>query len=127
AHLADRFRPRRTARRGAALDAREPRAPAALAAQARCRPPARVGGGVAGAAARPRQGPRMSRAIPLALDPGPLDRLRRPLRDLRLSLIETCNFRCPYCMPAERFPDVEAGDSSARLDFDEIERLVRAF
>lgn len=69
----------------------------------------------------------MSRAIPLALDPGPLDRLRRPLRDLRLSLIETCNFRCPYCMPAERFPDVEAGDSSARLDFDEIERLVRAF
>ena len=70
----------------------------------------------------------MSRAIPLALQPAlPMDRLQRPLRDLRLSVIETCNFRCPYCMPADRFPDGEGGDSASRLDFDEIERLVRAF
>jgi cyclic pyranopterin phosphate synthase len=70
----------------------------------------------------------MSRAIPLALHPStPQDRMQRPLRDLRLSVIETCNFRCPYCMPADRFPDGETGDSASRLDFDEIERIVRAF
>src|SRR3546814_2994198 len=32
----------------------------------------------------------------------PLDRLGRPLRDLRLSVIEACNFRCGYCMPADK-------------------------
>jgi molybdenum cofactor biosynthesis enzyme MoaA len=29
------------------------------------------------------------------------DRLRRPLHDLRISVTDRCNFRCPYCMPAE--------------------------
>ena len=33
----------------------------------------------------------------------PRDQLGRPLRDLRLSVIDRCNFRCPYCMPRERF------------------------
>ncbi|HVY66565.1 MAG TPA: GTP 3',8-cyclase MoaA [Gammaproteobacteria bacterium] len=33
------------------------------------------------------------------------DRLNRPLRDLRISVIDRCNFRCPYCMPAELFGD----------------------
>jgi GTP 3',8-cyclase len=31
------------------------------------------------------------------------DRLARPLRDLRISVIDRCNYRCPYCMPAELF------------------------
>jgi cyclic pyranopterin phosphate synthase len=31
------------------------------------------------------------------------DRLSRPLRDLRISVIDRCNYRCPYCMPAELF------------------------
>ena len=31
------------------------------------------------------------------------DRLQRPLRDLRISVIDRCNYRCPYCMPAELF------------------------
>ena len=31
------------------------------------------------------------------------DRLGRPLRDLRISVIDRCNYRCPYCMPAELF------------------------
>jgi GTP 3',8-cyclase len=31
------------------------------------------------------------------------DRLMRPLRDLRISVIDRCNYRCPYCMPAELF------------------------
>jgi GTP 3',8-cyclase len=53
--------------------------------------------------------------------------LGRPLRDLRLSVIEACNFRCPYCMPAERVPDDYGLDAASRLSFDEIERLVRGF
>ena len=57
----------------------------------------------------------------------PRDRLGRPLRDLRLSVIEACNFRCPYCMPADRVPDDYGFDAASRLSFDEIERLVRGF
>ena len=33
----------------------------------------------------------------------PLDRLGRPLHDLRISVMDRCNFRCPYCMPKEQF------------------------
>jgi cyclic pyranopterin phosphate synthase len=67
-------------------------------------------------------------AIP-ATDPAesPLDRLGRPLRDLRLSVIEACNFRCPYCMPVDRVPDDYGLDAGSRLSFDEVERLVRGF
>lgn len=57
----------------------------------------------------------------------PVDRLARPLRDLRLSVIEACNFRCPYCMPADRVADDHGLDAAARLSFDEIETLVRGF
>jgi len=57
----------------------------------------------------------------------PRDALGRPLRDLRLSVIEACNFRCPYCMPTERVPDDYGLDAASRLSFDEIETLVRAF
>ena len=57
----------------------------------------------------------------------PRDALARPLRDLRLSVIEACNYRCPYCMPADRVPDDHGLDAASRLGFDEIERLVRAF
>lgn len=55
------------------------------------------------------------------------DALGRPLRDLRLSVIEACNFRCPYCMPAEQVPDDYGFDAASRLSFDEIETLVRGF
>ena len=55
------------------------------------------------------------------------DRLGRPLRDLRLSVIDACNFRCPYCMPADRIPDDHGLDAASRLSFDEIETLVRGF
>ncbi len=60
-------------------------------------------------------------------DSAPKDRLGRPLRDLRLSVIEACNFRCPYCMPADRIADDHGMDSGSRLTFDAIERLVRGF
>lgn len=56
------------------------------------------------------------------------DQLDRPLRDLRLSVIDRCNFRCTYCMPADEvgadFPWLGKAD---RLSFDEMERLVRRF
>ncbi|NZA27519.1 GTP 3',8-cyclase MoaA [Luteimonas sp. SJ-92] len=57
----------------------------------------------------------------------PRDALGRPLHDLRLSVIEACNFRCGYCMPADRVPDDHGFDAAARLSFDEIETLVRGF
>jgi len=57
----------------------------------------------------------------------PHDALGRPLRDLRLSVIDACNFRCPYCMPADRIPDDHGLDAASRLSFDEIETLVRGF
>ncbi len=53
------------------------------------------------------------------------DRLARPLRDLRLSVIEACNFRCGYCMPADRIPDDHGLDAAGRLSFDQIETLAR--
>ncbi|MCC6172857.1 MAG: GTP 3',8-cyclase MoaA, partial [Gammaproteobacteria bacterium] len=33
------------------------------------------------------------------------DTLGRPMRDLRISVMDRCNFRCPYCMPRETFHD----------------------
>lgn len=59
--------------------------------------------------------------------PAPHDQLGRPLRDLRLSVIDACNFRCPYCMPADRIPDDHGLDAASRLSFDEMETLVRGF
>lgn len=57
----------------------------------------------------------------------PLDLRGRPLRDLRLSVIDACNFRCPYCMPAERVSEDHGLGSEGRLSFDEMETLVRGF
>ena len=56
-----------------------------------------------------------------------LDTLRRPMRDLRVSVTDRCNFRCGYCMPREVFgPDHAFLPRDEVLDFDEIERVVRA-
>lgn len=56
------------------------------------------------------------------------DRLGRPLRDLRISVTDKCNFRCPYCMPAEIFGEKYPFlDRNEILTFEEIERLVRIF
>jgi cyclic pyranopterin phosphate synthase len=57
----------------------------------------------------------------------PRDLLGRPLHDLRVSVIETCNYRCPYCMPEGQTPEETPLDRASRLDFDEIETAVRAF
>jgi GTP 3',8-cyclase len=62
------------------------------------------------------------------LERGPVDRLTRPLRDLRISVMDRCNFRCPYCMPRERFHEHYAFLKTAeRLSFEEILRLARLF
>ncbi|MDR6227541.1 GTP 3',8-cyclase MoaA [Desmospora profundinema] len=56
------------------------------------------------------------------------DRLGRPMRDLRISVTDRCNFRCQYCMPAEVFgPDYPFLPRSELLTFEEIVRLVRLF
>ena len=60
--------------------------------------------------------------------PGPTDRMRRPLRDLRISVTDRCNFRCPYCMPAELYGErYRFLPKSELLTFEEIERLARLF
>lgn len=69
----------------------------------------------------------MNTPVPVNADGRMRDALGRPLRDLRLSVIEACNFRCPYCMPADRIGDAHGLDHAQRLSFDEIETLVRAF
>ncbi|HTJ94963.1 MAG TPA: GTP 3',8-cyclase MoaA [Pararobbsia sp.] len=52
----------------------------------------------------------------------------RPLRDLRISVTDRCNFRCVYCMPKEVFgKDHPFLPHSHLLTFEEIERLARAF
>ncbi len=58
----------------------------------------------------------------------PRDTLARPLRDLRISVMDRCNFRCPYCMPRETFHEkYKFLGSHERLSFDEIVRLSRLF
>jgi cyclic pyranopterin phosphate synthase len=56
-----------------------------------------------------------------------LDALGRPMRDLRVSVTDRCNFRCGYCMPREAFgPDHAFLPRAEILAFEEIERVVRA-
>ena len=56
------------------------------------------------------------------------DTLARPLRDLRISVTDRCNFRCVYCMPREVFDkDYQFLPHAALLSFEEIERLARIF
>jgi len=57
-----------------------------------------------------------------------LDSLHRPLRDLRISVTDRCNFRCSYCMPKEVFDrDYSFLPQSSLLTFEEIVRLARLF
>jgi len=58
----------------------------------------------------------------------PTDRLARPLRDLRISVTDRCNFRCTYCMPKEIFGrDYAFLPRAELLSFEEITRLARVF
>jgi cyclic pyranopterin phosphate synthase len=54
------------------------------------------------------------------------DRLGRPIHDLRISVMDRCNFRCPYCMPKSTFhEEYRFLKSAERLTFEEITRLAR--
>jgi cyclic pyranopterin phosphate synthase len=56
------------------------------------------------------------------------DRLGRPLRDLRISVTDRCNFRCVYCMPKQVFGrDYQFLEHKELLTFEEIARLARVF
>ncbi len=56
------------------------------------------------------------------------DALGRPLRDLRISVTDRCNFRCSYCMPKEVFDrNYQFLPQSALLSFEEMARLARLF
>src|SRR3990170_6916309 len=56
------------------------------------------------------------------------DSLGRPLRDLRISVTDRCNFRCVYCMPKDVFGrDHPFMDRKELLSFEEIVRVARAF
>ena len=58
----------------------------------------------------------------------PLDRRGRALHDLRISVMDRCNFRCPYCMPKDRFHEnFRFLKSQERLSFEEIVRLAGLF
>jgi cyclic pyranopterin phosphate synthase len=60
--------------------------------------------------------------------PGGRDRLDRPMRDLRISVMDRCNFRCPYCMPEDKYhKDFQFLKSTERLSFEEIVRLSQIF
>jgi GTP 3',8-cyclase len=66
--------------------------------------------------------------VPLQALTTPRDALSRPMRDLRISVMDRCNFRCPYCMPRETFHErYRFLSSPERLSFDEIVRLARLF
>lgn len=69
--------------------------------------------------------PRMSSCDPAD---APRDLFARPLSDLRISVTDRCNFRCPYCMPAEIYGErYEFLPRPEILTFEEIERLARLF
>jgi len=58
----------------------------------------------------------------------PTDQFNRPLHDLRISVTDRCNFRCPYCMPAEVFGPGHAYLRDPQLmTLPELMRIVRAF
>jgi len=72
--------------------------------------------------------PSADHVVPIGRNRGLRDALARPMHDLRISVMDRCNFRCTYCMPRETFHDhYRFLKSAERLSFDEIVRLSRLF
>ncbi|MCZ6774304.1 MAG: GTP 3',8-cyclase MoaA [Proteobacteria bacterium] len=60
-----------------------------------------------------------------AADMGPRDTMGRPMRDLRISVLDRCNFRCPYCMPETKFhADYQFLKRRELLSHEEIQRIA---
>src|SRR5918994_980132 len=73
-----------------------------------------------------RSGPPPPRARALGRAAIGSDSFGRPLRDLRISVTDRCNFRCVYCMPKEVFGrEYRFLERSELLSFEEIERVSR--
>src|SRR6059058_674541 len=53
-----------------------------------------------------------------------VDAQQRPMRDLRISVTDRCNFRCTYCMPFDEYQWIERNEV---LSFEEIVRIARLF
>ena len=53
-----------------------------------------------------------------------VDALHRPVKDLRISVTDRCNFRCAYCMPLDEYEWI---DRAEILTYEEITRLARLF
>ena len=75
------------------------------------------------------QGQAWDLPMPLVAPTGLLrDQRQRPLRDLRISVTDRCNFRCNYCMPKEVFDNSYTYlPQSSLLSFEEITRVARQF
>jgi cyclic pyranopterin phosphate synthase len=70
--------------------------------------------------------PNVDRVVTLRPQGTVQDRLGRPIHDLRISVMDRCNFRCPYCMPADTFHErYKFLRTSERLSFEEITRLAK--
>ena len=67
----------------------------------------------------------MSDALPADAFPAPRDVFARPMTDLRISVTDRCNFRCTFCMPADR--KYEFLPKPHILSFEEVTRLARLF
>ena len=68
----------------------------------------------------------INEGVPATGERQTLDALARPMHDLRISLLDRCNFRCPYCMPESRFhADYEFLKKTQRLTHDEILTVAR--
>ncbi len=66
--------------------------------------------------------------VPAAIATDPVDTLGRHMRDLRISVTDRCNFRCPYCMPAEVYGEHYTFLPKTQiLTFEEIARLAGIF
>lgn len=71
-------------------------------------------------------GDRARGVVPLAAGGGTTDTFGRAMHDLRISVMDRCNFRCPYCMPKETFHDrYRFLKTTERLGFEEIARIAR--
>ena len=56
------------------------------------------------------------------------DKFKRPIKDLRISVIDKCNFRCPYCMPKEIFGErYQFLKNNELLTFEEIYEITKIF
>jgi GTP 3',8-cyclase len=67
-------------------------------------------------------------AVAISSSPAVTDQFGRPLRDLRISVTDRCNFRCVYCMPKAVFgPDYRFLERSQLLTFEEIQRVAAIF